>query len=173
MLFTHICQLFFHFLECKRLRNLLRLLSFSLTLSTSYVIADPWYKEPNPERKPPPISEKILALTSANAIIDALGAKGAEAGNKILLDIPDIFYTSKHIPVRIRSELNDTELIVFIIDRLPRPIFLAISTQKTPEPDISFTIDLERTSQTRALIKAGGKWYSVEKTLRLATETWK
>lgn len=133
--------------------------------------ADPWYKEAPPS--PHPVSEKILAMTSANAIIDALGAKGAPNGYRLLLDAPDIFYTNKYIPIRIRSEIPNTELIVFIVDRLPRPLYFALGAQKTPEPDINFTIDLDKSSKIRALVKAEGKWFAVERTLRLATETWK
>ena len=122
---------------------------------------------------PHPVSNKTLDMTSYKAVIDALGARNYAPGSKIGLDIPAIFYSNKNVPVRIKSEYPGVDLVVFVIDRAPRPLVFSIAMKPVSDLDLVFSLDIQKTSNVRAMLRSEGKWYGVEKMVRLATETWK
>ncbi len=102
-----------------------------------------------------------------------LGAGAAQESPRILLDMPDIYDRDTTIPVRIKAALPGVEAIVLLLDRETRPAIAGFAMRPVQDPEIAFVISAKKTGAVRALVKSEGKWFYVQKTLRLATQAWK
>lgn len=121
----------------------------------------------------PALPAGIYRATGVKEALAALGATGAAASGRLLLDVPDIHDTRQPVPVRMRSELPNTDAMVLLIERRVRPVAFAIAMRPMTNPDIVFQVPVDSTSLVQLLVRADGRWYAVSRKVRLATEAWK
>lgn len=114
----------------------------------------------------------LFSVPTSQDAINQLGAKGAEAGKRILLEVPEISDINDRVVVRVMSTLPATEQITILIDKALRPVVAQFNFSPDVEPDVSTIVKLPGTTTVRAIVKAGGKIYSVEKEIKLALEAW-
>lgn len=116
------------------------------------------------------------AIYRANNVKDALAALGASAAapsGRLLLEVPDIHDSKLAVPVRMRSELPNTDAIVLIVERTPRPVAAAFAMRPMQQAEVVFQLPFARTSPVHLLVRSDGKWFRVTRTVRLAAEAWK
>jgi predicted secreted protein len=121
----------------------------------------------------PALPKGLLASTSYAGAQGMLGASSAQASPRILLEVPDIYDRKSAIPVRIRAAMPSVEMIVLLHERSARPVLAAFAMRPVQDPEVSFNISVLKTGVVRALVKSEGRWLYAEKSLRLATESWK
>ncbi len=121
----------------------------------------------------PTLPPNVYRAAGVNEALAALGATGATASGRLLLEVPDIHDTKQPVPVRMRSELPNTDAMVLLVERRVRPVAVAIAMRPMTNPDVVFQVPIDKTSPVRLLVRADGRWYSVTRTVRLATEAWK
>ena len=121
----------------------------------------------------PALPKGLLASTSYAGAQGMLGASSAQASPRILLEVPDIYDRKSAIPVRIRAAMPSVEMIVLLHERSARPVLAAFAMRPVQDPEVSFNISVLKTGVVRALVKSEGRWVYAEKSLRLATESWK
>jgi predicted secreted protein len=121
----------------------------------------------------PALPANVYRAAGVKDALAALGATGATASGRLLLEVPDIHDTKQPVPVRMRSELPNTDAMVLLVERRVQPIAVAIAMRPMSNPDVVFQVPIDKSSPVRLLVRADGRWYSVTRTVRLATEAWK
>jgi predicted secreted protein len=121
----------------------------------------------------PSLPAGIHSATSVKDAIALLGAGEAAASGRLLVDVPDIHTSKLPVPVRLRSELPNTDAMVLLVERAPRPVAAAIAMRPMQQPEVVFQLPFARTSPVRLLVRSDGKWYSVTRTVRMAVDAWK
>jgi predicted secreted protein len=121
----------------------------------------------------PSLPAGIYSATSVKDAIALLGAGEAAASGRLLVDVPDIHTAKLPVPVRLRSELPNTDAMVLLVERAPRPVAAAFAMRPMQQPEVVFQLPFARTSPVRLLVRSDGKWYSVTRTVRMAVDAWK
>ena len=121
----------------------------------------------------PALPPGIYRATSVADVVALLGAGEAAASGRLLLDVPDIHTSKLPVPVRLRSELPNTDAMVLVVERAPRPVAAAFAMRPMQTPEIVFQLPFTRSSPVRLLVRSEGKWYSVTRTVRMAVDAWK
>ena len=110
------------------------------------------------------------AAFDAKTVADALtgiGASGAVNSDQIKLVAPNIAENGSRVPIKVTSNIPDTEHIILMAEKNPNPLVADFTIPKGTEGFISTTIKLAKTGNVRAVVKAGGKVYSVAKEVKV------
>jgi predicted secreted protein len=126
-----------------------------------------------PPAAAPSLPATIYRATSVREALAALGATDATASGRLLIDAPDIHDSKLPVPVRLRSELPNTDALVLIVERSPKPVAAAFAMRPMQQPEIVFQLPFARTSSVMLLARSDGKWFSATRTIRMAVEAWK
>ncbi|MBV8658158.1 MAG: thiosulfate oxidation carrier protein SoxY [Burkholderiales bacterium] len=114
--------------------------------------------------------KSLFDMPTSDGALALLGAQAAQAGKHVLLDAPEIVDRDDRVTVRVYSAIPATEQITILVDKALRPVVAQFVLTAEAEPDVSVTIKLPSTSTVRAVVKAGGKLYTVTKEIKLAME---
>jgi predicted secreted protein len=144
-----------------------------LSAAPALGIAQPVLQPPSSAPPAPALPPSIYRATSVKEALAALGASAATESGRLLIDVPDIHDSKLAVPVRMRSELPNTDAMVLLVERSPRPVAAAFAMRPMQQAEIVFQLPFSRTSPVRLLVRADGKWFSVTRTVRLAAEAWK
>ncbi|MBI3919104.1 MAG: thiosulfate oxidation carrier protein SoxY [Betaproteobacteria bacterium] len=110
------------------------------------------------------------AAFQAKAVADALknlGAGNLVESRDIVITAPDIAENGAVVPVAVTSRIANTESIAILAEKNPFP--LAASFDITPGADayVSTRIKMGQTSDVRAIVKAGGKYFTAVKEVKV------
>ena len=110
------------------------------------------------------------AAFQAKAVADALknlGAGNLVESRDIVITAPDIAENGAVVPVAVTSKIANTESIAILAEKNPFP--LAASFDITPGADayVSTRIKMGQTSDVRAIVKAGGKYFTATKEVKV------
>jgi len=127
------------------------------------------------------IAEAVQKATSVDAALLAIGAK-PEPSSHLLLDVPDVALPGK-VRVRFSSEVAGTGWLVLMRGRKgvapppppkgksPEPVLLAAEPFKAGKrASASKAVDIERTEYLTLLAQSRGRWYLVEREIKVARE---
>jgi len=114
--------------------------------------------------------QSLFNMPTSDDALRLMGAQAAQPGKQILIEAPEIADRDDRVTVRVYSAIPATEQITILVDKALRPVVAQFVLTAEAEPDVSVTIKLPNTSTVRALVKAGGKQYSVSKEIKLAME---
>ena len=106
----------------------------------------------------------------AKSVADALnglGAAGAADSKDILLKAPDIAENRSMVPVEVVSQIADTQSIAILSDKNPLPLLAAFEFTDGAQGYVSTRIKMGQTSNVRVVVKAGGKYYSAAKEIKV------
>ncbi len=125
-------------------------------LTPGRVLAAPWNK----------------GAFEAKSIPDALkglGAGGSAATSAdIAIKAPDIAENGAVVPVEVTSQIADTQAIIILSEKNPLPLLANFDfTEGSAQGYVSTRIKLGQTSQVRVVVKAGGKYYSAAKEIKV------
>ncbi len=106
----------------------------------------------------------------AKGVADALkglGASDVTDSKDILIKAPDIAENGSMVPVEIVSQISDTQSIVILADKNPLPLLAAFDFTDGAQGYVHTRIKMSQSSSVRVVVKAGGKYYSAAKDIKV------
>ena len=104
------------------------------------------------------------ALTDA---MKSLGATGATESKDIVITAPDIAENGAVVPVAVTSKLPNTQQISIVAEKNPFPLAATFDISGGSEGYVSARIKMGQTSDVWAVVKAGGKYYTARKEVKI------
>ena len=87
--------------------------------------------------------------------------------DQITLKVPDIAENGAVVPVSVSTTLADVESISVIVEKNPTPLVGMFQLSPQSIPDVSIRIKMGESSVVRTVVKAGGKYYSASKEVKV------
>jgi sulfur-oxidizing protein SoxY len=122
----------------------------------------------------PPISAEAATWNKAgfeskalNDAIKSLGAANATETRDISITAPDIAENGAVVPVAIQSRIPNTQSIAILAEKNPFPLAATFDIAESAEPYASVRLKLGETTHVRAIVKAGGKFYTASKEVKV------
>lgn len=97
------------------------------------------------------------------AIMSALKSQKALAGNRVMLDAPEIVDSGVLFNVRITSTIPATDWIALFDDKSTEPVATKFVTSTSGDVLLESRLKLFKTAKLRTVVRAGGKFYEVSK----------
>lgn len=111
--------------------------------------------------------ESAFKTKGINNTLEALGAAGATASDKVTVVAPDIAENGAVVPVGVVSELPGTEMIALLIDKNPNALAGAYELMDGMLPEVTMRVKMGQSSDVVAVVKAGGKFYTATKEVKV------
>ena len=100
-------------------------------------------------------------------VLKLLGATGATESKDIMITAPDIAENGAVVPVEVTSRIPGTEAISIIAEKNPFPLAATVEISNGGEPYTYVRIKMGETANVRALVRAGGKYYTAVKEVKV------
>ena len=110
------------------------------------------------------------AAFEAKNVADALkgmAAEGLADSKNILIKAPDIAENGSVIPVEVTSQIAGTQSISILAEKNPLPLLAVFEFAEGAQGYVSTRIKMGQTSSVRVVVKAGGKYYSAAKEIKV------
>jgi sulfur-oxidizing protein SoxY len=105
---------------------------------------------------------KALADTLKN-----LGVSNPTESRDITITAPDIAENGAVVPVAVTSRIPDTEQISIVAEKNPFPLAATFDIGNGSEGYVSTRIKMGQTSDVWAVVKAGGKFFTAKKEVKI------
>lgn len=106
----------------------------------------------------------------AKNLTDALkgiGAAGAAPSKDIVLKAPDIAENGAVVPVEVTSNIPGTQSIAILVEGNNNPLAASFNFSNGAEGHVSTRIKMGKTSNVRVVVKAGDKFYTATKEVKV------
>jgi sulfur-oxidizing protein SoxY len=106
----------------------------------------------------------------SKAVADAiknLGAANLVESKDIVITAPDIAENGAVVPIAVTSRIPNTQSISIIAEKNPFPLAATFDMANGAEGYASVRIKMGQTSDVRAVVKAGGKYYTAVKEVKV------
>ncbi|MBX9903923.1 MAG: thiosulfate oxidation carrier protein SoxY [Burkholderiales bacterium] len=103
---------------------------------------------------------------SADAIKN-LGAAELVESKDITITAPDIAENGAIVPVAVTSKIPNTQNISIIAEKNPFPLAASFDISAGGDAYVSTRVKMGQTSDVRAVVKAGGKFYTAVKEVKV------
>ena len=100
-------------------------------------------------------------------VMKSLGATGATESKDIVITAPDIAENGAVVPIAVTSKLPDTQQISILAEKNPFPLAATFDVSSGGEGYVSTRIKMGQTSDVWAVVKAGGKYYTARKEVKI------
>jgi len=110
---------------------------------------------------------EVLAVEWNKAAFEAKGAAGASDSKDILIKAPDIAENGAVVPIEVTSKVAGTSAIMLMVEKNPQPLTANFDLANGAEGYVSTRIKMGQTSNIRAVVKAGGKYYTTSKEVKV------
>jgi sulfur-oxidizing protein SoxY len=100
-------------------------------------------------------------------VLKSLGATGAAESRDIVITAPDIAENGAVVPVEVTSRIPNTEAISIIAEKNPFPLAATVEISNGGEPYTYVRIKMGETANVRAVVKAGGRFYTAVKEVKV------
>ena len=110
------------------------------------------------------------AAFQAKAVADALknlGAGNLVESRDIVITAPDIAENGAVVPVAVTSKIANTESIAILAEKNPFPLAASFDIAAGADAYVSTRIKMGQTSDVRAIVKAGGKYFTATKEVKV------
>ena len=110
------------------------------------------------------------AAFDTKSLADAVKAMGGGApaeSKDITITSPDIAENGAVVPVEITSRIPNTEAISIIAEKNPFPLAATVEIANGAEPWTYVRIKMGDTANVRAIVKAGGRYYTAVKEVKV------
>lgn len=99
--------------------------------------------------------------------LKSLGAANAAESKDIVITAPDIAENGAVVPIAVTSRIPNTESISIIAEKNPFPLAATFAVAQGADGYASVRIKMGQTSDVRAVVKAGGKFYTAAKEVKV------
>lgn len=100
--------------------------------------------------------------------LQGLGISQVGPSRDIVLIAPDLAENGAIVQIEVESHIPETEAIAILVDKNPTPLIANFLFSNGAEPYVVTRIKMAETSELKAIVKAGGKYYSVAKRVDVA-----
>ena len=100
-------------------------------------------------------------------VMKSLGATGAAESRDIVITAPDIAENGAVVPVEVVSRIPGTQSITIIAEKNPFPLAASVELANGGEPYTYVRIKMGETSNVRAVVKAGDRYYTAVKEVKV------
>ena len=97
----------------------------------------------------------------------SLGATSLIDSKDITITAPDIAENGAIVPVAVTSKIPNTESISIIVEKNPFPLAASFDIMAGGEGYVSARVKMGQTSNVRAIVKAGGQFYTTVKEVKV------
>jgi len=104
---------------------------------------------------------------SMDEALDALGVVLPESNVAIRLTVPEIAENGAVVPVTVDSSLAKTEQIHILVEKNPNVLAANFVFPEGTESFVTTRVKMKETSKVIALVKADGKFYRVDKEVKV------
>ena len=111
--------------------------------------------------------DKAFDEKNAESVLGDLFDGPVVESDQVTLKIPDIAENGAVVPVSVSTSLPDVESISVIVDNNPTPLAAMFELSPESVADISVRIKMGESSVVRTVVKAGGKFYSASKEVKV------
>jgi sulfur-oxidizing protein SoxY len=107
-----------------------------------------------------------FSATKSDEALAAIGASGAATSSDVQVKAPDIAENGAVVPVEVVTKMPNVESIAILGEKNVNPL---IATYKLTDFDgsLSTRIKMGQTANVRAVVKAGGKFYTATKEVKV------
>jgi sulfur-oxidizing protein SoxY len=112
-------------------------------------------------------NDKALEAKDTAGALAALGVQSPSPGKRILLDVPEIADEKETISIKVKSAIPNTDWIAVLVDKNPHP-FIGQFDLVAKATSIETKVKLAQTSMVVAVVRADGKYYRVDKEVKVA-----
>lgn len=106
----------------------------------------------------------------SKALADALknlGAANLIESKDIVITAPDIAENGAVVPVAVTSKIPNTQSISILAEKNPFPLAASFDIATGGDGYVSTRLKMGQTSDVRAVVKAGGKYYTAAKEVKV------
>lgn len=100
-------------------------------------------------------------------VMRSLGATGAAESKDIVITAPDIAENGAVVPVAVTSKIPNTQQISIVAEKNPFPLAATFDVSGGGEGYVSTRIKMGQTSDVWAIVKAGGKYFTARKEVKI------
>ena len=111
--------------------------------------------------------DKAFDQKDPESVISDLFDGVVTESDQVILKIPDIAENGAVVPVTVSTDLPDVESISVIVDNNPTPLAAMFELSPQSVADVSIRIKMGESSVVRTVVKAGGKFYSASKEVKV------
>jgi sulfur-oxidizing protein SoxY len=108
-----------------------------------------------------------LAAKDVESALRALGVQKPGPGKRILLDVPEIIDEKASLVIKVNSAIPNSDWIAILIDKNAPP-FVGQYDLAAKVTSIAVKAKLTQTSTITAIVRADGKYYRVDKEVKVA-----
>jgi sulfur-oxidizing protein SoxY len=102
-----------------------------------------------------------------NDALKGIGATNMTESTSIVITAPDIAENGAVVPVAITSKIPNTQSISIIAEKNPFPLAATFDFTNALEPYASVRLKMGQTSHVRAVVKAGDRFYTASKEVKV------
>ena len=102
-----------------------------------------------------------------NRSLALIGAQETQPSDQIRFKTPEIAENGAIVPIEIESRLPDTEIMYVLVEKNPQPLAASFRFAGGAEPFVATRIKMNETSRAMLVVKAGGKYYSAEREVKV------
>lgn len=106
--------------------------------------------------------------TSVDAALQGLAANKVGPSRDIVLTAPQLAENGAIVQVEVESRLPGTEAIAILADKNPTPLIANFVFHEGAAPFVITRIKLAETTELKAIVKAGGQYYSVARMVEVS-----
>ena len=107
-----------------------------------------------------------FTATKAADALGAIGASGAAASSNVEVKAPDIAENGAVVPVEVVTSLPNVESIALLGEKTANPL-VAIYALTDFDGPLTTRMKMGQTANVRAVVKAGGKFYTAAKEVKV------
>lgn len=100
-------------------------------------------------------------------VMKSLGATDAAESKDIVITAPDIAENGAVVPIAVASKLPNTQQISIVAEKNPFPLAATFDVSGGGEGYVSTRIKMGQTSDVWAIVKAGGKFFTARKEVKI------
>lgn len=100
-------------------------------------------------------------------VMKNLGATGAAESKDIIITAPDIAENGAVVPIAVSSKLPNTQQISIVAEKNPFPLAATFDVSGGGEGYVSARIKMGQTSDVWAVVKAGDKYFTARKEVKI------
>jgi sulfur-oxidizing protein SoxY len=106
---------------------------------------------------------------SVDEALHGLDVSATEQVSRIVLIAPDMAENGAVVQIEVESRIPGTEAIAILAEKNPTPLIANFMFAIGAQPYIITRIKMAETAEVKAIVKAGGRYYSVSKKVEVAT----
>jgi len=105
---------------------------------------------------------------NVDGALQGLGVMQVDPSRDIVLTAPDLAENGAIVQIEVESRIPGTEAIAVLAEKNPTSLIANFVFSNGAEPYVITRIKLAETGELKAVVKAGGKYYSVSKKVEVA-----